>query len=179
MLYGYIRRVHGFLEIRIVLQRNSEIIRAIIFSFLAIVLLCLGDGCDVTEAPYDDSRLEEIERVIVFDVGPSRNPGVYSESIEKLATYTQADFDLDLFRRYIKSSKYSRGRGSFHMGGNLLIVCHKDGSEHRMMITYNGSLRSQKKGIYVSENDGIKYNFRKEHRRIVVDIFIPRRKRQP
>lgn len=151
-------------------------VHLIVLSLLGILLFSVCKGCDNKGASRDEIRLEGIERVVIYDVSPSRNPGVYTESIEELSAYTHANFDVEVFRNYINASEYSIRLDTFHMGGNLIIVMYKDSSAHRMMIVYTGSLRSREKGIYVSEDESAKNAFKKEHRRILVEVFIPQRK---
>jgi hypothetical protein len=141
-------------------------------SFLFIV-----GGCKTSKPPYDPDRTEDIQRIVVYDVDPSRNPDVYTKSLEELATFTHANFDQDLFCKYLKTATYSR-HGGLHRGGNLVVIVHKDGSEIRMSLAYSGSLRSKDKGIYTSTNKSMDDEFKREHRRIVVDVFIPARKKR-
>lgn len=141
-------------------------------SFLFIV-----GGCKTSKPPYDPDRTEDIQRVVVYDVDPSRNPDVYTKSLEELDPFTHADFDRDLFCKYLKTTTCSK-HGGLHRGGNLLVIVFDDSTEIRMFLAYSGSLRSKDNGIYTSTNISMDEEFEREHRRIVVDMFIPARKKK-
>jgi hypothetical protein len=142
---------------------------------LWLAVIC--GGCKATKAPYDPSQAKDINRIILYDIDPSRNPEAYTMPLDQLETLTHSDFNRELFCKYLTTATYSK-KGSFHRGGNLVIIVHKDGTTYRMMLAYSGSLRSKEKGMYSSTNESLQNEFRGEHRRIVEDVFIPARKKR-
>ncbi len=157
-------------------MRAGTITQQVICETGVLLVVCAG-GCARKQPGSSIVKLEEIKHVAVFAVDPSRHSEAYTQSVDDLKkTYKEADFNTDVFCRYVKSSQYSVELGAYHRGGNLLIVLYEDGTEERMLIAYYGSLRGKKKGHLFTSDDGIAQDaFKQEHKRIVEEVFISQR----
>jgi len=145
---------------------------------LVFIIIMQISGCEKKEKLDFNDLASKAEAFYLYDVNPKRNPDVIDFDTKRLAVFTKAEFNLKVFKS--ASSDFRLIKSSFNkalsMGGNLGVLKLSGNSELRFYVGYNGFITTlDTKDYYSLEDSVLIKSWKNEHKRIVEDIFIPKR----